>query len=327
MRVVFFSTKPYEEPFFCQANTGQHELIYLSHRLDSHTSQSIQGCHAICAFVNDDLGERTLDQLHRQGVKLIALRCAGYNNVDLSHAKKLGLTIVHVPSYSPHAVAEYAVGLVLALNRKIHRAYHRVRELDFSLHGLMGFDLYKKTIGVLGVGQIGAVFAQIMAAFGCRVIAYDPAPSSNLIDSVCQVDINQLFEQSDIISLHCPLAPATQHIIGVKAISQMKKGVMLINTGRGGLINTKAVIDGLKSGQIGSLGLDVYEEESALFFQDQSDQIIQDDTFTRLLTFPNVIITGHQAYFTEEALHNIAEATLKNITAFEKGSGEFYRIN
>lgn len=273
-------------------------------------------------FVNDQLDASVLEILASHGTRLIALRCAGFNNVDLKVAAKLGMTIVRVPAYSPYAVAEHTIGLILTLNRKIHRAYNRVREGNFSLDGLLGFDLHGRTIGIVGTGKIGQIVAQIMQGFGCRLLAYDLHPNS-----VCEaagakyVELSKLLSDSDIITLHCPLTPETHHLINREAIAQMKQGVMLINTSRGALIHTEAVIGGLKSQRVGALGLDVYEQESDLFFEDLSDQIIQDDLFERLMTFPNVIVTAHQAFFTKEALQNIAETTLSNITDYQEGKG------
>jgi D-lactate dehydrogenase len=271
-------------------------------------------------FVNDQLNAETLQTLAQQGTRLIALRCAGFNNVDLKTAAELSMTVVRVPAYSPHAVAEHTLGLILALNRKIHRAYARVREGNFALEGLLGFDLNGLTAGVIGTGQIGVVVARILLGFGCKVIAYDPYPNAECEAlGVAYVPLNRLLNGADIVTLHCPLTPDTHHLINEQAITEMKTGVMLINTSRGALLDTSAVIEALKSGQIGYLGLDVYEEEANLFFEDLSEKVIQDDVFSRLLTFPNVLVTGHQAFFTQNALAQIAETTLANVTAFEKG--------
>jgi D-lactate dehydrogenase len=257
----------------------------------------------------------TLESL---GVRLIALRCAGYNNVDLSAAKKHGITVVRVPAYSPYAVAEHTIALMLALNRKLHRAYNRVREGNLALDGLVGFDMHGKTVGVIGTGQIGTVVAQILTGFGCPTLAFDPFPNATCGSlGVRYVELNQLFAESDIITVHCPLTPENKHLINGQALEKMKNGVMLINTSRGALLDTVAIIEGLKSGKIGYLGLDVYEEEEEIFFEDRSGSILSDDVFARLLTFPNVIITGHQAFFTREALLNIAATTIDNITKFE----------
>ena len=327
MRIAVFSTKPYDRTFLDQANqVHQHQLVYLDARLTVETAALASGFSGVCVFVNDKLDREVLQLLHANGTRLIALRSAGFNNVDLPEAERLEMTVVRVPAYSPHAVAEHAVALILSLNRMTFRAYNRVREGNFSLDGLLGFDLYGKTVGVIGTGKIGLIFADIMRGFGCRVLAHDPFPSVDAKAFVTYVPLEQLFEEADIISLHCPLTPETHHLIDDAAIAQMKQGVMLVNTGRGRVVDTRAVIDGLKSGKIGRLGLDVYEEEENLFFQDLSQRVISDDQFMRLTTFPNVLITGHQAFFTAEALTNIAETTLANISAFEQGSGTLHRV-
>ena len=274
----------------------------------------------ICCFVTDCIDATVLEQLHQQGVKLIALRCAGFNNVDIKAAKKYNIAIVRVPAYSPYAIAEFAVALILTLNRKIPRACAHVYEHNFLLDGLLGFDLHGKTVGVIGTGEIGQVFCQIMQGFSCHIIAVDPIINDAcLAAGVNYASQEELYRQADIISLHCPLTPQTRHMIDKHAIAQMKKGVMLINTSRGAVVETNALIDGLKSGQIGYLGLDVYEEEEQLFFNDLSCKIIQDDVFTRLQTFPNVVLTAHQAFFTQEALHNIFQTTIDNLNYFTKG--------
>jgi D-lactate dehydrogenase len=321
MKVAIFSTKSYDRQFFTAANVqDRHELIFLEPHLDRQTACLATDATAICIFVNDEVDRDTLAVLASNGIQLIALRCAGYNNVDVPAATKLGIKLVRVPAYSPYAVAEHTVGLILTLNRKLHRAYNRVREGDFSLDGLLGFDLHGRTIGIIGTGKIGRVFARIMTGFGCKMLAYDLQSHPECVAiGVKYVDLPELFSQSDIVSLHCPLTPATYHLIDRAAIAKMKPHTMLINTGRGALIDTNAIIAALKSGQIGALGLDVYERESALFFEDLSNQIIQDDTFARLMTFPNVMITGHQAFFTEDAMRAIAEVTLSNITQIECG--------
>jgi D-lactate dehydrogenase len=321
MKVSIFSTKSYDRQFFTAANVQhQHELIFLEPRLDPQTALLARDAIAVCVFVNDEVSQDTIEALANQNVSLIALRCAGYNNVNVQAAKDLGIKLVRVPAYSPYAVAEHTVGLILTLNRKFHRAYNRVREGNFSLEGLLGFDLYGRTIGIVGTGRIGTVVAQIMTGFGCKVIAYDcyRNPECEAI-GVEYIALSQLFSQSDIITLHCPLTPETHHLVNQNAIAQMKPHVMLINTSRGALIDTKAVITALKSSRISALGLDVYEQESELFFEDRSNRILQDDTFARLMTFPNVMITGHQAFFTEDAMKAIAEVTLTNITQIEQG--------
>ncbi|VEP17482.1 fermentative D-lactate dehydrogenase, NAD-dependent [Hyella patelloides LEGE 07179] len=288
-------------------------------RLDEQTVNLAQGFPAICVFVNDVVNQNVLQSLAENGTNLIALRCAGYDNVDLETAKELGITLVRVPAYSPYAVAEYAIALMLTLNRQIHRASYRVREGNFSLNGLLGFDLHSRTIGIIGTGKIGRITGEILRGFGCQILAYDPYPNKEFGEKYGKyVAFEELLAQSDIISLHCPLTNDNYHLIDENAISQMKPGVMLINTSRGGLIDTKAIIKGLKSKRIGHLALDVYEREDNIFFEDLSGEIIQDDIFQRLLTFPNVIITGHQAFFTSNALENIAETTLSNITNIEQ---------
>jgi len=327
MRIAIFSTKPYDRTFLDRANqTHQHELVYLDARLTAETASLAAGFAGVCVFVNDKLDREVLQRLHASGTELVALRSAGFNHVDLGEAERLGMTVARVPAYSPHAVAEHAVALVLGLNRMTHRAYNRVREGNFSLDGLLGFDLHGKTVGVIGTGKIGLIFADIMHGFGCRVLANDPFPSAAAKDFVSYVPLEKLLGEADIISLHCPLTPETDHLIDAEAIEQMKPGVMLVNTGRGRVVDTRAVIEGLKSGKIGRLGLDVYEEEENLFFQDLSQRVISDDQFMRLTTFPNVLITGHQAFFTAEALTNIAETTLSNISAFEHGNGTLHRV-
>jgi D-lactate dehydrogenase len=321
MKVAVFSTKTYDRTFLDLANRAHcHELAYFEPRLTAQTMPLADGFPAICAFVNDHLDRPVLERLAANGTRLIALRSAGFNNVDLIAADELGLTVVRVPAYSPHAVAEHTVGMMLALNRRIPRAYNRVREGNFALNGLLGFVMRGRTVGVIGTGKIGAVVAEIMIGFGCRVLASDPYPNPEVEAlGVTYCDLDDLFARSDIVTLHCPLMKETYHIIDDAALRRMKPGVMLINTSRGALLDTQAVIEALKDERIGFLGLDVYEEEENLFFQDLSDQVLRDDTFARLLTFPNVLITGHQAFFTEEALTTIAETTLENISAFERG--------
>ncbi|WBB88794.1 2-hydroxyacid dehydrogenase [Verrucosispora sp. WMMC514] len=319
MRVTVFSTKPYDRTFLSEANAAAgHELTFLEPRLTAQTARLAEGSDAVCAFVNDDLCADVLGQLADVGVRVVALRSAGFNNVDVVAARKRGLTVVRVPEYSPHAVAEHTAGLILSLNRKIHRAYNRVREHNFALAGLLGFDLYGRTVGIVGTGRIGVCVAQIMAGFGCRVLASDPYPNETAVAAgVEYVPLERLLAESHIVTLHCPLTPDTRHLIDADRIALFREGVMLINTGRGALVDTRAVIDGLKSGRIGYLGLDVYEEESDLFFEDRSERVLGDDDFARLTTFPNVLITGHQAFFTEDGLHNIAETTLTNLTTVQ----------
>ena len=329
MRLAVFSTKPYDRFFLDAANAAAgHELAYVEARLTSATASLTEGAPAICAFVNDQLDRSTLAKLKACGVRLVALRSAGFNNVDLQAAEELGLAIARVPAYSPHAVAEHATALILTLNRKIHRAYARVREGNFALDGLLGFDLCGRTAGVVGTGKIGAAMARILTGFGCVVLAHDPAPDPECAAlGVRYVALDELLSRSDIVTLHCPLTPATHHLINAASIGRMKRGVMLINTSRGAIIDTRAVIAGLKSGKIGHLGLDVYEEEADLFFEDLSRQVITDDVFARLLTFPNVVITGHQGFFTEEALRNIAQTTIENVTAFERTGRPLHEVS
>lgn len=320
MRVSVFSTKPYDREFLSAANSADsHELEFLEPRLTPQTAKLASGAAAVCAFVNDDLGTEVLERLAADGVRLIALRSAGFNHVDLATARRLGLTVVRVPEYSPYAVAEHTVALILALNRKVYRAYNRVREHNFALTGLLGFDLHGRTVGVVGTGKIGFCVARILSGFGCRVIASDPYPDDAVTAAGIEyVPLPRLLSDSDVITLHCPLTPDTEHLINPERIAQMRRGAMLINTSRGALVDTRAVIDGLKNGQIGYLGLDVYEEETDLFFEDLSDRVLDDDDFSRLNTFPNVLITGHQAFFTEDAMRNIAATTIDSLTTIER---------
>lgn len=321
MKVAVFSTKSYDRKFLEAANVNhEHELIFFEPHLTYDTAILASEFPAACIFINDQLDEQTLKTLADQGTHLIVLRSAGFNHVDLKAAAKLGMKVVRVPAYSPYAVAEHTIGLILTLNRKIHRAYNRVREGNFSLDGLLGFDLHNRTVGIIGTGKIGIIVAKILKGFGCKLLTYDlyPNPECEALGAK-YVELPELFAASDIITLHCPLTPENHHLINAQALEQMKPGIMLINTSRGGLIDTEAVISALKSRKIGYLGLDVYEQESELFFEDLSDFVIQDDVFQRLLTFPNVLITGHQAFFTENALENIAATTLSNITDIEQG--------
>jgi len=319
VKVAIFSAKKYDREFLNAANNSRHELRFFEPHLNEETIGLATGFEAVCVFVNDQVNAAVIAKLRSLGVRLVALRCAGYNNVDLSAAIRHGITVVRVPAYSPYAVAEHAIALMLALNRKVHRAYNRVREGNFALDGLIGFDMHDKTVGLVGTGQIGTVVAQILSGFGCPILAFDPFPNATCRSlGVRYVELNELLAQSDIISLHCPLTQEDKHMINGAAIRRMKNGVMLINTSRGALLDTVAIIQGLKSGRIGYLGLDVYEEEEEIFFEDRSGLILSDDVFARLLTFPNVVITGHQAFFTREALLNIAATTIDNITKFGK---------
>lgn len=320
MKIFVFSTKPYDKDYFRQENSAfNHDLTFIKTHLNDQTLPLVEGADAVCVFVNDTLDRPVIEHLAGAGVKHIALRCAGFNNVDMEAAREFGINVVNVPAYSPYSVAEHTVGMILSLNRKLHKAYARVREGNFSLDGLMGFDLHNKTAGIVGMGRIGQVTANILTGFGCKVLAYDPFPFQPGHDSIVPSDLDTLFRDSDIISLHCPLTPQTRHMINEQAISTMKDTVMIINTSRGGLIDTRAVINGLKNNKIGWLGLDVYEDESDMFFENLSQSIIQDDVFSRLLTFPNVLITGHQAFFTKEAMTSIARTTLQNLETLEKG--------
>lgn len=322
MRVAVFSTKPYDRRSLETANAGVgHDLVFIEARLSPETATLADGFAAVCVFVNDLVDAAVLAVLAKGGTRLVALRCAGFNNVDLAAARRLGVAVVRVPAYSPHAVSEFTVGLVLTLNRQIHRAYNRVRENNFALDGLLGFDLFGKTVGVIGTGKIGGLVARTLRlGFGCEVLAYDIHQDPALVEiGVAYTDPRAIAERSDIITLHCPLTPQTRHIVNADSIGRAKRGFMLVNTSRGALIDSAAVIEGLKSGQIGYLAIDVYEQEADLFFEDLSSEIIQDDVFQRLLTFPNVLVTGHQAFFTREALGNIADTTLENITAFDRG--------
>ena len=321
MRTALFSTKPYDVTAFTAANAdGRHEIDLYEARLQPATAALANGADAVCIFVNDIADAETLTILADGGVRYVALRCAGFNNVDLDAAARLGITVVRVPAYSPNAVAEHTIALILALDRRIYKAYNRVRDGNFSLDGLVGFDLAGKTAGIVGTGRIGALVARLLWHFRCDVICYDPFVNPALVElGIAYTGLDELWARSDVISLNCPLSPDTHHLVSTEAIERMKPGVMLVNTGRGALIDTKAVIDGLKSGRIGSLALDVYEEEGDLFFEDRSAEVIADDTFSRLLTFPNVLITAHQAFLTREALDAIAHTTLGNLDDLAAG--------
>ncbi len=324
MRTLIFSSQTYDRASFLGAHMpGNLELHFQPARLTLDTAALADGHEVVCAFINDDLSDPVLERLAAGGTRLIALRSAGYNHVDLPAAQRLGISVVRVPAYSPHAVAEHAVALILALNRQLHRAYNRTRDGDFSLHGLTGFDLVGKTVGIVGTGQIGATFAKIMSGFGCNLLAYDPYPNPQVEALGAQyVSLEALLAQAQIISLHCPLTPDTKHLINARSLATMQRGAMLINTGRGALVDTPALSEALKSGQLGYLGLDVYEEEALLFFEDRSDHPLQDDVLARLLTFPNVIVTAHQAFLTHEALGAIAQTTLDNIQAWADGAAQ-----
>lgn len=323
MKLAVFSTKPYDKKFLDAARAERKEskieLIYHDAALSEDTVSLAHGAEAICVFVNDCLPSQVIDQLAEMGVRIILLRSAGFNNVDLETAEKHGIVVANVPSYSPEAVAEFAVALIQTLNRRTHRAYNRVRENNFALDGLLGRTLYGKTVGVIGTGKIGLATARIMKGFGCRLLAYDPYPAKPFEELGEYRDLDSMLPECDIVTLHCPLMDGTRHIINEDTISKMKKGAMLVNTSRGGLVDTKALIHGLKSRHLGTVALDVYEGEGSLFYNDHSGEVIQDDMLMRLMTFPNVLVTGHQAFFTEEALHEIADCTLRNLEEYAEG--------
>jgi len=321
MQVAVFSTKPYDRRFLEAAgqSTGVSFRFY-EPRLNADTASLVDDADAVCVFVNDVLDEAVLEAIAKQGAKRVALRGAGYNNVDLNAADRLGIAVARVPAYSPHAVAEHTLALMLALNRKIHKAYNRVREGNFAIDGLLGFDVHGKTAGVVGTGRIGSIVARLLRGFGCVVLAHDVQRDAECeAAGVSYVSMEELLAESDILTLHCPLTPQTHHLISRQAIERMQRGAMLINTSRGALVDTRAMIVGLKSGHLGSVALDVYEEEADYFFEDLSGDVILDDTLARLMTFPNVLVTSHQAFFTQEAMRNIAETTVANITGFAKG--------
>lgn len=319
-RVAFYDTKPYDREFF-ETAPGRERLDWSFHefRLNAETAGTVRGAQAVCVFVNDRVDRACLEILAREQVRLVALRCAGFNNVDVKAARELGLSLVRVPAYSPHAVAEHAVGLLLTLNRKIHRAHNRVREQNFSLNGLVGFDLCGKTVGIIGTGKIGRIAAQIFRGFDTRVLATDPfrAPEWAKEHGIEYTDLPVLLRESDILSLHVPLLPDTHHLLNERTLTQMKPGAYVINTSRGKLIDTTALISALKSGHLGGVALDVYEEEEGVFFEDHSGDVLQDDELSRLLMFPNVLITAHQAFLTREALGEIARVTVQNLLALE----------
>jgi D-lactate dehydrogenase len=323
VNIIFFSSKAYDQQFFTHINEEhqfQHQLTFLPYHLSQQTVSLAKGYDAVCCFVNDQIDATVLKALNELNINCIILRCAGYNNVDLATAQQLDFTVCNVPEYSPFAVAEHATALILDLNRNIHRAHNRIRENNYALDGLLGFDLHRKVVGVIGAGKIGQVFIRIMRGFGCFIRVYDPHIAIEFNDKyIQQVDLATLLAESDIISLHCPLTPDTHHLINTQTLQQMKLGAMLINTSRGGLIDTRAVINALKTKRLGYLGIDVYEEEADIFFEDLSNTVVDDDLLARLQTFPNVVITGHQAFFTREALTNIAKISLENAKNFERG--------
>jgi D-lactate dehydrogenase len=320
--IAFYDTKPYDRQHFERA-AGAERLRWQFHefRLTSETAASVADAQAVCVFVNDHLDETCLEQLHRAGVRLVALRCAGFNNVDLAAAKALGLAVTRVPAYSPHAVAEHTVGLLLTLNRKIHRAWNRVREHNFSLAGLVGFDVAGKTIGIVGTGKIGKITAQIFRGFDATVLAFDPAPTPDWaqLHGIRYTEFDALLATSDVVSLHLPLTPESRYLLKAETFGRMKAGAYLINTSRGKLVDTTALIEALKSGRLGGVALDVYEEEEGLFFEDHSGEVLQDDELSHLLTFPNVLITAHQAFLTHEALSEIARVTTANLVRLAEG--------
>lgn len=321
MRIAVFNSKPYDREFLSAAvGKFSHELLFLEPHLAPATAKLAEGYGCVCVFVNDRLDADVLQTLAAGGTKLIALRCAGFNNVDLAAAAALGMRVIRVPAYSPFSVAEHTVGLMLTLNRKFHKAYNRVREGNFSLEGLLGFDIHGRTVGIVGTGKIGECTARILAGFGCRLLAFDPYPNEAVKQlGADYVDLPRLLGESDVVTLHCPLTPESYHLIDEARLAMMKPGAMLINTGRGALVDAGAVVEALKSGRLGALGIDVYEEEAELFFEDHSGHAILDDVFSRLLTFPNVVVTGHQAFFTRDALASIASQTIAGVTAFETG--------
>ena len=319
IKVAFFDTKAYDKPSF--EHYGQlHDMQFrfLETKLNEDTVELARGCDAVCVFVNDTVNAKVIDQLHGMGVKLIALRSAGYNNVDI-HSAYGKVHVVHVPAYSPYAVAEHAMALLLTSIRRIHKAYIRTRDFNFSLNGLTGFDLHGKTVGVIGTGKIGRIFIDICRGFGMNVIAYDLFPAKD--SGIKYVSLEELFRSSDIISLHCPLTDETRHMINADAIETMKKGIVIINTSRGGLIDTEALLEGIKARKVGAACLDVYEEEADIFFEDRSGHILNDELLARLISMPNVIVTSHQAFLTEEALNNIAETTVNNILSYFENDG------
>lgn len=322
MRVPFYDAKPYDRPFFVKHGEGQGiEYLFHEFRLSAETAASASGCEAICAFVNDTLDHACLERLAASGVRLVALRCAGFNQVDLKAAAALGIRVVRVPAYSPHAVAEHAVALLLTLNRKIHRAYNRVREHNFSLNGLVGFDLHGRTAGLIGTGKIGKLTAQILKGFGMEVLVSDVCPDESwaIEQGVTYTPIEELLRRSDVVSLHTPLTPETHYLINARTLGMMKENAYLVNTSRGGLIDTGALIEALKQRRLGGVALDVYEVEEGVFFEDLSHDVLQDDDLARLLGFPNVLVTSHQGFLTEEALSEIARVTTENLARLVRG--------
>jgi D-lactate dehydrogenase len=320
MKVLVYSTRPYDKEFLEAANENKHELHFIEARLEESTTVLARGFLSVCCFVDDVLSKKVIKQLSDGGTRLVALRATGFNNVDLKAAEEVGMTVMRVSRYSPYAVAEFAVGMMLTLSRKIHRAYNRVREGNFLLHGLIGFELHGKKVGIVGTGKIGSVLARILQGFGCLLLAYDATQNPECTAlGVRYVPLKELLNNADIVSLHLPLTPETRYLINDESLSYMKPGAMLINTSRGALVDSRALVRALKKGRLGAVGLDVYEEESHVFFEDLSDEIIPDDVLMRLLTFPNALVTGHQAFFTEEAMAIIAKTTIQNISDFASG--------
>lgn len=321
MKMAIYSSKQYDRKYFKLVNQRfGYELEFFDFLLNKKTAKTATGCKAVCIFVNDDASRAVLEELATQGVEILVLRCAGFNNVDLDAAKELAIKVARVPAYSPEAVAEHAVGMMLCLNRRIHRAYQRTRDANFSLEGLIGFNMHNRTAGVIGTGNIGLATLRILQGFGMKLLAYDPYPSAQALELTIEyVDLKTLYAQSDVITLHCPLTPENHHLLNAEAFTMMKDGVMIINTSRGGLIDSAAAIEALKQQKIGALGMDVYENERGLFFEDKSNDVIKDDVFRRLSACHNVLFTGHQAFLTEEALTSIAETTLKNIEQISGG--------
>lgn len=322
MRIAIFSSKPYDKRTLSifSAVIPELEFSYFESRLSEETMSLASGFDAVCCFVNDDVNNKVIRYLAKEDITAIVLRCAGFNNVDLPAAKAAGINVYHVPDYSPTSVAEHAVALIMTLTRKTHIAYHRVKEGNFALEGLLGFNLQGKKVGCIGTGRIGQAFCRIMKGFGCDVLCYDISPNNMLVDLGCRyTDLETLYNESDIISLHCPLNASSHHLINKKSLAKMKDGVMIINTSRGALVNAQEAIDALYTGKIGYLGLDVYEQENKIFFEDMSSHIIQDSVFQLMLTFPNVVVTGHQGFFTQEALEHIAKTTIDNLNKHRKG--------
>lgn len=328
LKIAFFDTKPYDKEIFDVLNKDyQFDITYFEERLNDKTVKLAEGYDIVSIFVQDKASSKVVEQLHSYGIRLIALRCAGYNNVDFKAAKDK-IRVVHVPAYSPHAIAEFTVSMMLTLNRKIHKAHNRTKDMNFSLSGLLGFDMYEKTVGIIGTGKIAKILIKILRGFDCHVLAFDPYPDNDAARELgfTYVTLDELFQHSDIISLHCPLTKETEYIINEDSIHQMKDGVMIVNTGRGKLIKSQDLIEGLKSRKVGSAALDVYEEEDKYFYEDFSIEGVKDDVLSRLITFPNVLVTSHQAYFTREALHNIATTTMESFQQFRDHKPLAYEI-